>query len=101
LIDATEGSNEAAAVSKHFEDSFQSNVPTSQNNGKRNLGLNIIVAQVFLDAVAVDRERGLDMMECMGTGWLTPAKDAIASRDSNFSSIEEYYVYRKDDFGLT
>ncbi|KAK1149438.1 hypothetical protein N8T08_006661 [Aspergillus melleus] len=66
--------------------------------GTRAPRLKKLVSRILLEAVEVDREMGMYMFDMYNKGWLAVAgKEAV----TQFTSLDAYQAYRKDDFGLS
>jgi hypothetical protein len=57
-----------------------------------------IGAQLLLEAINVDRECGLRMLELYRKEWVAVVEKP---RSNDFASLAEYYEYRENNFGNT
>jgi hypothetical protein len=98
-IDSSEGSKaeEAFSQCKDSEESLDFTSGTKEMKERRALGMKLVAAHLLLDAIAVDRELGLKMLDMYRKEWVAVVEKP---RDSDFTSLEEYYQYRMDNFGM-
>lgn len=98
-IDASEGMDLEEAIAEHrdFERSLDIETKESPEQGSRADKLKRLAAQILLEAVHIDRDMGIHMLEMYQKEWL-----AIVEKndDEEFENLEEYYAYRKCNFGM-
>jgi hypothetical protein len=87
------------AIEEHrdFGKLFDPKKPAQLHPGTRAHGLKKLVSQILLEAIEVNREQGMYMFDMYNKGWL-----AVAGKEkvTQFTSLEQYQAYRRDDFGL-
>ncbi|RAQ98645.1 geranylgeranyl pyrophosphate synthase [Stemphylium lycopersici] len=97
--DASEGMDLEEAIAEHrdFERSLDIETKESPEQGSRADKLKRLAAQILLEAVHIDRDMGIHMLEMYQKEWL-----AIVEKndDEEFENLEEYYAYRKCNFGM-
>ncbi|PSN71887.1 geranylgeranyl pyrophosphate synthase [Corynespora cassiicola Philippines] len=97
--DASEGMGIEDAIAEHrdFERSLDIEPTEEPAQGSRADKLKKLAAQILLEAVRIDRDMGIHMLEMYQKEWL-----AIVEKndDKEFGDLEEYYTYRKCNFGM-
>ncbi|KAI9844618.1 MAG: hypothetical protein M1837_005470 [Sclerophora amabilis] len=97
--DASEamGIEEAMAEHHDFEKSLDLNDDQKPKEGSRAMKLKKLAAQVLLEVIGIDRELGMNMLEMYQKEWLAIVEKPTAK---DFETLEEYYEYRKCNFGM-
>ncbi|KAF1942791.1 geranylgeranyl pyrophosphate synthase [Clathrospora elynae] len=97
--DATEGIGLEDAIAEHrdFERSLDVETTEQPAQGSRADKLKKLAAQILLEAVRIDHDMGIHMLEMYQREWL-----AIVEKDNDkeFKDLEEYFTYRKCNFGM-
>ncbi|KAL4876396.1 putative geranylgeranyl diphosphate synthase [Aspergillus karnatakaensis] len=87
------------AIEEHrdFGKLFDPKRPARLHPGTRAHGLKKLVSQILLEAIEINRDQGMYMFDMYNKGWL-----AVAGKErvTQFTSLEQYQAYRRDDFGL-
>ena len=91
------GIDKAMAEHKDFEASFDTGNNHKPAAGSRAAKLKKLASQLLLEAINLDRELGMYMLEMYQKEWVA----VVEKRDvSEFNSLDEYYSYRMDNFGM-
>ncbi|KAL4902036.1 hypothetical protein BDW74DRAFT_187032 [Aspergillus multicolor] len=97
--DGYEAMEMTTAIEEHrdFGRLFDPCKPAQLHPGTRARGLKKLVSQILLEAIEIDRDLGMYMFDMYNKGWLAVAgKEAV----TQFTSLEQYQAYRRDDFGI-
>ncbi len=88
---------DAIAEHQDLERSLDVETTKEPTHGSRAEKLKKLVSQILLEAIRIDRDMGIHMLEMYQKEWL-----AIAEKkdDKDFKDLEEYYDYRKCNFGM-
>jgi ophiobolin F synthase len=87
----------AMAEHRDFERSLDVEPMEQPAHGSRADKLKKLAAQILLEAVHIDHDMGIYMLEMYQKEWL-----AIVEKndDKEFKNLEEYFAYRKCNFGM-
>lgn len=84
---------------RHLEKSLNAvnESAVEKNPTSRGTKMKKLASQVLLDAIRIDKELGIHMLEMYQKGWL-----AVAERTENkdFESLEDYFAFRMNNFGM-
>jgi ophiobolin F synthase len=82
---------------RNFERSLDIDSTERPAHGSRADKLKKLAAQILLEAVQIDHDMGIYMLEMYQKEWL-----AIVEKndEKEFKNLEEYYAYRKCKFGM-
>jgi hypothetical protein len=91
------GLEDAIAEHHDFERSLDVEATEEVTQGSRADKLKRLGAEILLEAVRIDREMGMHMLEMYQKEWL-----AIVEKndDKEFDDLHAYYAYRKCNFGM-
>lgn len=91
------GLDEAMAEHRDFERSLDTGPTERPAHGSRADKLKKLAAQILLEAIQIDHDMGIYMLEMYQKEWL-----AIVEKndDKEFKNLEQYYAYRKCNFGM-
>jgi ophiobolin F synthase len=91
------GLEDAIAEHHDFERSLDVEATEEVAQGSRADKLKRLGAEILLEAVRIDREMGMHMLEMYQKEWL-----AIVEKNDNkeFDDLQAYYAYRKCNFGM-
>ncbi|KAJ0413219.1 isoprenoid synthase domain-containing protein [Aspergillus carlsbadensis] len=97
--DGYEAMEMTTAIEEHrdFGRLFDPCKPAQLHPGTRARGLKKLVSQILLEAIDINRDLGMYMFDMYNKGWL-----AVAGKETvtQFTSLEQYQAYRRDDFGI-
>jgi hypothetical protein len=99
MIDASEAMNIDEAMAEHhdFEASLDVKGNQKPRQGSRVMKLKKLTSQLLLEAISVDRELGMYMLDKYQKEWVSVVEKPNVAE---FKSLDDYYEYRKCNFGM-